>query len=144
MTDQVKTLALSPAQRWMFLEFAHQKDQKIPDGQEGRRYRRWTRAIGIEHVAKILREYGKIKSSAAANEYDREIFELTAENVDYFAKLLTGPRPPLLEDVCGDVLDLIEDLRAGRREGPSFPEYPVFDIEADRLRWIPEPEEESG
>lgn len=75
------------------------------------------------------------------NEKDVEVFDLTAENLDYFAKLLNGPRSPIMEDVCGEVLDAIEELRAGR-DWPISDKLPAFDRELDKARW--EPEEETG
>lgn len=143
MTEsQVFKINLSRAQRFLILDHCHKPDQKIPDGQEGRRYRRFMRAFGLTDVARIVREFGSVAGKTARDETTSHTFEVTSENVEYALKILSGTRTPLFEDVCGELLDELEALRRG--ETPEIPEAPPYDPEKDNIDWIPEGAKDEG
>lgn len=140
--SQIFKIVLSRAQRFLILDLCHRPDQKIPDGQEGRRYRRFMRAFGLSDVARIMREFGSVATKTIRDENTVHTFEVTSENVEYALKVLSGTRTPLFEDVCGELMDELEALRRG--EKVEIPEAPAYDPDADNIDWIPEGEKDEG
>lgn len=139
--NQTFHIALSPAQRFTMLSFSHDKDAKVKDRIEGRRFRRWMAAFGLQGIAKQLRTVGKFDSTYAVNEDAYSMFTVTVENLETCLSIFARELPASFEDICGDLLDKMEDLKAGRTV--SWPEAAAFDAAADQAGWAPKEQPEA-
>lgn len=136
--SQVRQIALSPAQRFIFFTLSHDQASKIKDRAEGKRYRRWVDAFGLAGINRAVRATGSVVASRAADETTKEVFEVTQENAETCRKLFERELPTVFEDLCGEVMDLLDDIERGR-EVPTYPDLPKFNAEADASGWMPEP-----
>lgn len=114
MSDQVWTVAVTPAQRLMLLNLSHAEGQKLK-GQRGRAFRRFMRALGIDAIAAAADENpkGQVDAKLARSRKPAR-HTVTAENVDYALDLLEVERTPGIEMVIGPLFDALDDLKAGR------------------------------
>lgn len=141
MSDQqVFKIALSPAQRVSLIQLSHKETAKIPNGAEGRKYRRFCKGFGIKHVGEILRaQEGTLAGKAVTDEKTLYLHEVTIENVEYAIKVLNEEKSAIQEDLLGDLFDTLEDLKSGREYTP--PQGLLeFNQEKDRDRWMSDDE----
>ena len=136
MSTQVHKITLSPAQRWVLFNLAHQEKQKV-DGSSSARYRRFMAAFGLKTIGSTLRKKEGVRAERAKDEDTTHVFELTAENVEYALQLAAAERNPAAEDIVGDLFDQLQELKAGRSLPPPE-ETQMFDAETERLEWQPE------
>jgi hypothetical protein len=129
-------ITISPAQRFQLLALSHAEGNKIPDGQAGRRYRRFMRAFGISQLAEVAREHGRVQASAAGDEKTRDVVEVDAEAIEYALTLANSPRTAAQEDILGSLFDDLDNIHAGRPY--TAPEGATLDAERDRVLWLPE------
>jgi hypothetical protein len=130
---QVYSIALSPAQRFILFQFSHDEASKIKDREEGKRYRRWAAAFGIDVITKTARLEGKVNGLTATDEETLQLFDITVENAEFATKLFARELPSLFEDLCGDIMDTLEDIVRGR--APTVPDVPQYDAAAESLKW---------
>lgn len=129
-------LLISPAQRFQLLALVHSEDHKIPDGQAGRRYRRFMRAFGLKHVADVAREHGGVRARSAADERTKDIVEVDAEAIEYGLEVAGRSRSALQEDILGELFDTLDNLKAGRAY--DEPTGALLDVGNDESKWLPE------
>ena len=129
------------AQRLILFELAHAPEAPKLSGADGRRYRRFCEAFGIDVIAATVRATGGRLNPATVADEEGALHQLTAENVEFALRLLPVPRSALHEDVIGPLFDLLEAIHAGQApepvttsEGWGIPEY-----EPDRALWVPQP-----
>jgi hypothetical protein len=137
LNKQVFLVPVTPAQRWVLLNVSHGDEQKL-SGKDGKSYRRFMRAFGLTKIRETLRANKDTGvSSAKVNSDEPELFELTEENLEYVLTMVDKTaRKPAEEDVIGDLLDLLEDIKAGREYQPPA-EVAQYDATADD--WSPPP-----
>lgn len=112
MADQVWQIPVTPAQRWVLLNLAHDPGQKL-EGQRGRVFRRFMRAFRLETIRDALHAHNKVAAEMVSSR-TAVLFELTAENVDYALGLLDVKRAPADEMTMGPLWDLLEDAKSGK------------------------------
>lgn len=131
---QIWNVPLSPAQRWVLHELAFSRDAKIPNGQEGRRFRRFMRAFGLATISASVRKHNGVVPMRMVSDEAPRRHTITAENLDYALEVLARPKEPRHEMLVGELFDLLEDIKAGRPfELPA--DLPAFDAAAED--WSP-------
>jgi hypothetical protein len=129
------TFSLSPAQRWNLLLLSHHTDVMLANGDEGKRYRRFAKALGLDIIGFHARaQNGSVPDEAAKDERSYELFELEADALDFLVSLSKRPRSPVVEDLLGDVFDRAENAKLGL----PVPEIvgDKFQRMADHGRWV--------
>lgn len=147
MSEQVKKqvfkIALSPAQRISLIELSHKDSSKIPNGSEGRKYRRFCSAFGIKRLGTLLREQsGRANAKSVRDEKSLYLHEVTSENIEVAFKFLDGEKTPVQEDLLGDLYDLLEDLKKGGESYVAPAGIQDFDEDKDISRWLTDKEPE--
>lgn len=114
MSDQVWTVAVTPAQRLILLNLSHAEGQKL-QGQRARSFRRFMRAFGVDAISAAASKHprGQV-SGKLATSTTPALHTITAENADYALGLGDVERHPLAEVVIGPLFDALDDLKAGR------------------------------
>jgi hypothetical protein len=131
---QVSFIELSAMQRWVLYTFTHDQAAKIKDLAESKKYRRLCKALGLDVISRLQRTVGtEGLNQQYANSDELQAFEVTAENAEFALSLLNRELPTIFHDVCGDVLDLLEDLSRGRVLPPTS--APKYDDAADAVKW---------
>jgi hypothetical protein len=123
----------------MMYSKSHDNSTKIKDPIERNRYRRWSDAFGIKAISDAVRRYSFLNRKLANDEDSLAIFEVHPENIEYALSIFSGELNTHFVDVCGDVLEQLEDLKSGR--DIVLPDAPAFDKNADREQWMPSPED---
>lgn len=131
---QVYAVALSPTQRFMLFQFSRDEAAKIKDREEGKRYRRWTAAFGIDVIIKAGRVEGRVNAQTVLDETP-QLFQVTTENAEFCIKFFNRELPAAFEDVCGELMDTLDDIVRGRT--PDVVECADYDPATEYLRWAP-------
>lgn len=133
---QVFALALSPIQRVSLYTALHEEGAKIKDRDDGKRYRRLCAALGLDVIAKVARKHGKLAAGHLLDEDAFELFEVTTDNAECALKLLNRELSTAFEDICGTVLDALDDISRNRQ--PDVPQgAPKCDLSKELARWTP-------
>jgi hypothetical protein len=135
-------LALSPAQRFQIYQLTRDEKFKIPNGQEGRRYRLFLREFGVAPVAQVARTQGAVLAAATVDEDNLALHEVSQPALEYALEFLAREKPAVAEEILGELLDLLEDIKAKRPY--DAPALPPFDHKADTDRWLPQLARQKG
>ncbi len=108
-------LPVTPLQRWHLRELMYaEAGPKVKGGQEGRRFRRFGRHLGIDVITTaVVAGQGKVSSKQVASQVPA-LHELDEDDRDRLLALAELERSAVSEDVLGPLFDLCEDWRAGR------------------------------
>jgi hypothetical protein len=133
--DQRWRIVATPQQRHGLCQLIHGEKVVMKDGGEGRRLRRFMRALGITPIRDELVRSGRVDEDMAHDDTPA-VFEVSAENVDFARKLLdTAERKPAVELAIGDLVDVLEAMPAS---APAVPEgVPDYDPAAEN--WAHDP-----
>lgn len=135
MTDQIFTVAVSPAQRLVLVNLAHDDGQKVK-GQRARAYRRFLRAFGLMPILETADDHGGKVNQTLRQSRAPALFTVTAENVDYALDLVEVERATAVDRTIGPLFDALDDLRAKRSYDPPTGALPYDPAAED---WKPEP-----
>ncbi len=122
---QVWKVPVTPGQRLTLLNLSHGEGQKLR-GQQGRVFRRFCRAFGVDLLIETMTEHDKLNFAKISKARAPALHEITAENRDFALGLLDVEHHPSAETVIGPLFDLLEDLKAkpGEYEPPAgVPDY---------------------
>ncbi len=141
-------LPITPLQRWNIRELAYGKEApKVKGGQEGRRFRRFARHLGIDVIGTaLMAQQGRVSAKQVSSQAPA-MHELDEDDRDRILDLAKLERDPGVEDILGPLFDLCEDWSDGKELAWTCPApegYPDFD--ASREDWStppPVPGEES-
>jgi hypothetical protein len=102
------------------LLISYDKDQKIK-GQQGRVYRRFLRAFGLDGIAAASLESGGRVNPEAPRNTTLYLHEVTIENLEYLATLADKvDRTPVQEVILGPLFDLCADIQRDKTyESPA-------------------------
>lgn len=126
-------LSVTPLQRFNLRNLAYSdKAPKVKGGQEGRRFRRFCRHLGLDVILEAaVAGNGKVRVKQI-NDRTPALFDLEEEDRDRILALMELERDPAVEDVLGPLFDTCEDWKAGR-ELPST--EGVSDYDPARENW---------
>lgn len=133
MSDQAWQIAVTPAQRLNLYLLVRDGGQKVK-GQEGRKYRRFMRAFGLDIIADTVLEHGGAAIRGKARE--PALHTVTAENIEWLFKVRDEiDRSTEVEALLGPLFDLADDCKGGKEVPPC--EALTFDASAED--WKPSP-----
>jgi hypothetical protein len=131
---QVWKVAVTPAQRLTLLNLSHGEGQKLK-GQQGRVFRRFCRAFGVDILVETMTEHEKLNFAKISKARAPALHEITAENRDYALGLLEVEHHPSAETVIGPLFDVLEDIKAKPAE--YVPPEGVPDYDPATEDWTP-------
>lgn len=137
------TVIASPAERFILAQIIFQADEEkkplleVHNAEQGRAFRRFIHALGLEQIRHALGRYGRVSDELARDE-SYSVFEVSDDAIEFFkSKILNLPRTALYEAIVGDLCDSLHGIGPGPYGRDDLPAVLVGKLEPGAEEWAP-------